>query len=120
MRGLIGSDLFKAMRIIKYAGVQEEIEKIALATADGKPMKQSEVGAKIIISCVTGCSNPKAEAEIWSFLGDLMEISADELKNMEIDALMNKIEELAEYISRYDFADFFKRLSALMGLKQSS
>lgn len=120
MRGLIGADLFKAMRIIKYAGVQEEVEKIALESADGKVLKQSEVGVKIVLSCITGCSNPKAEAEIWSFLADLTGDGADELKNMEIDALMCKIEQLAEYISRYDFADFFKRLSRLISQKQSN
>lgn len=120
MRGLVGADLFKAMRIIKYAGVQEEVEKIALESADGKVLKQSEVGVKIILSCITGCSNPKAETEIWSFLADLTGIDADKLKNMEIDKLMDLIEKLAEYISRYDFADFFRRLSRLISQKQSN
>ena len=114
MRGLIGSDLFRAMRIVKYAGIQEEVEKIALATSEGHPMKQAEVGAKLIIACITGCASPKAEAEIWAFLADLAEIPADELKHMEIDKLMDVIEELTTYVSRYDFASFFSRLSRLI------
>lgn len=114
MRGLIGSDLFRAMRIVKYAGIQEEIEKIALETSEGKQLKQAEVGARFIIACVVGCSNTKAEAEIWSFLADLTEKKADELKNMDLSDLMTEIEALAEYISRYDFVDFFARLSRLI------
>lgn len=120
MRGLIGADLFRAMRIVKYAGVQEEIERIATEASEGHAMKQAEVGAKLIIACIVGCSNAKAEAEIWNFLADLTEKPAESLKTMEINDLMDVIEELAAYISRYDFADFFKRLSRLISQGQSS
>ena len=120
MRGLKGADLFTALRIVKNAGVQDEIQKIALEIAEGKPRNQSQVGAQLIISCVCGCANPKAEAEIWHFLGDLTEMPADQLKDMELDKLMDVVEELAEHISGYDFSNFFIRLSRLISAKSSS
>ncbi|MCR5811170.1 MAG: hypothetical protein K6G34_07215 [Lachnospiraceae bacterium] len=117
MRGLKGSDLFTAMRIVRNAGVQEEIQKLSQEIAAGKKMNQSQVGAQMIIACVCGCANPKAEAEIWNFLGDLTEKPANELKDMDLEDLMKVIEELTEHISKYDFKNFFKQLSRLISAK---
>lgn len=115
MRKLCGEDLFTALRIVKNAGIEEEITKLTVDAKEQLTVRQ--IGAKVIISCICGCSNKAAEAEIWNFLSDLTEIPPMELKAMELDKLMDVIEELAGVISALDFADFFKRLSRLMQTK---
>lgn len=119
MRELKGADLFTALRIVRNAGIQEEIEKITIEVSEGKAKSPKQTGAQLIIACVCGCANPKAEAEIWKLLGDLTEISPAELKEMELDKLMAVIEELSEFISKYDFANFFKQLSRLISARSS-
>lgn len=120
MRGLKGADLFTAMRIVRNAGIQDEVQKIALDIADGKKVTQQQAGAQLIIACVCGCATERAEHEIWRFLGDLTEQKPEDLKNMELDKLMDVVEELSTHISKYDFANFFTRLSRLISVKSLS
>lgn len=119
MRKLIGADLFTALRIVKAAGIEEEIQRIALEASDGKQLDVRRIGAEFIISAICGCANPAAEEQIWTFLGNLMEIDAKVLKSMELDGLMTKIEELMEVIQPEEIGNFFLRLSALTRTKSS-
>lgn len=117
MRKLIGADLFTALRIVKAAGIEEEVQKIALEASDRKQLDVRRIGAEFIINAICGCGNPRAEEQIWIFLGNLMEIDAKALKAMELNDLMTKIEELMEVIQPEEIGNFFSRLSALMRTK---
>lgn len=118
MRKLIGEDVFRALRIVKAAGIHDELQRIALEVSENKrSLDAKQIGADFVITCLCGLGNPKAEAEIWGFLGELTEIPADKLKKMEINELMGEIEKLSEYVTGEELMSFFESLSRLMKIK---
>jgi len=113
MRKLIGEDLFKAIRIVRAAGIENELNN-AILEAQKEKLSAEQTGIRFIVSAVCGCGNEKAEEKIWEFLADLTETDAKKLRKMEINDLMDLIEQLVKEVGAYEFSTFFKKLSQLM------
>jgi hypothetical protein len=71
MRKLKTMDVFAAARIVKAAGIKEEVKRIALEYSDRKEITESyqkQVGAELVISVIDGLSEKKAENLMYEFL----------------------------------------------------
>ena len=114
MRKLKTADLFGAMRVVKAAGVKEEIKRIALEVNEKKEVNQNEVGAELILSIIEGLANQNAEKLMYEFLAGPFEMDADQIGEMPIAELINKIKELGKLESQEGWSNFFKSLGDLI------
>ena len=114
MRELKTCDLFGAMRVVKAAGVKDEIKRIALEINEKKEVNQREVGAELILSVIEGLSEKKAESLMYEFLAGPLEMDAEQIGEMKITELIEKIKELGKMESPEGWASFFKSLGDLI------
>lgn len=114
MRELKTCDLFGAMRVVKAAGVKDEIKRIALEINEKKEVNQREIGAELILSVIEGLSEKKAESLMYEFLAGPLEMDAEQIGEMKITELIEKIKELGKMESPEGWASFFKSLGDLI------
>ena len=114
MRELKTSDVFSAMRVIKAAGVKDEIKRIALEINEKKEVNQREIGAELILSVIEGLSEKKAENMMYEFLAGPLEMDAARIGELTITELIEKIKDLGKLESPEGWASFFKSLAALI------
>lgn len=79
MRKLNTSDLFKALRIMRKAKVDKEIQNI-VNSIGGEEVNEREIGVNALVAAVM--SVPDAEAEIYDFIGGIAE--RDDIASMPI------------------------------------
>ena len=114
MRKLIGRDIFEAFRIMKKAGLKEELQPIIKSLAerikeDGVSIE--DIGISTILAIIEIMTEKKAEQGIWEFLAGPFEMKADEVAELDFSDLMDKFDQLVE---DNDLNRFFTRLSGLM------
>lgn len=117
MRKLKTMDVFAAARIVKAAGIKEEVKRIALEYSDKKEITESyqkQVGAELVISVIDGLSEKKAENLMYEFLAGPFEMKAEEIGNLELSELFDKINELGKLESPEGWTSFFKSLGAMI------
>ena len=117
MRKLKTMDVFAAARIVKAAGIKEEVKRIALEYSDKKEITESyqkQVGAELVISIIDGLSEKRAESMMYEFLAGPFEMTPEEIGNLEIQELFDKIAELGKLESPEGWASFFKSLGAMI------
>ncbi len=113
MRKITTTDLFAAMRLIKAAGVKDEIKKIALQINESKKeINQREVGAELLLSIVEGLAEKKAEASFYEFLAGPFEMDSAEIAALTLDDLFGKFKELGKMMDPEGWQSFFKSLAA--------
>jgi len=116
MRNLKSTDLFAALRITKEIGVKQELKDFAAALASGKinAKTQREMGAELIFGLLGNCGTEAAERAFYDFLSGPLEISTQELREMDLLAFMEKIRDFVEYIDVEAWRAFFQSLASLM------
>ena len=117
MRTLKTTDVFGAMRVVKAAGVKEEIKRIALEWDNKKNITedtQREVGAELIFSVIDGLSDKKSEILMYEFLSGPFEMEPEEIGNLDLTELIDKIKELGKLESPEGWKAFFKSLGDLI------
>ncbi len=115
MRRLKTTDVFAAMRVIKAAGIKDEIKRIALEANEKKEIDVREVGAELIFSIFDGLAEKKAEAMAYEFLSGPLEMSSAEIGELPIAELIEKIKELGKLEDAEGWRNFFKSLGDLIG-----
>lgn len=114
MRKLIGKDIFEAFRIIKKAGLKEELQPLIKSLAskvkeDGVNIE--DIGISTILTIIEIMTEKKAEQGIWEFLAGPFEMAAGDVAELDFADLMDKFDQLVE---DNDLKRFFTRLSGLM------
>lgn len=114
MRKLRVGDAFAGARLIKAAGVKEEITNIIMLVKSGAQVKAEEVGIDLILSVMDGLADTGAEKKMYEFFAGPMEMTAEEINNLEI---MEFIEKIKEFIKEQDmdgWKTFFQSVLKLM------
>lgn len=123
MRKINTADTFAAMRVIKAAGVKDEIKKIALDIEDKRKKKikftsemQKQMGAELFFSIIDGLAEKKAELLMYDLLAGPLEMDPKDISELSIQDLFEKIAELSKMMAPEGWANFFKSLVALIKL----
>lgn len=116
MRTLKSTDLFAGLRVVKAIGVKEEMKEFAQALADGAvtAKTQREMGVELMLGILANCGDKAAEKAFYEFLSAPMEISVEELQEMDLIKFAEAIKELVEYIDMEAWKAFFTSLADLM------
>lgn len=114
MRQLRTHDLFTAMKVVKNLNISEEIKSIAAEMANGKSLKQQEqIGAQLILTVIGNMGDDHAEKAVYNFLSGPFECDPEEIREMELPELREKIREFIELIGIDGWKDFFGSLASM-------
>ena len=119
MRKLNFADIFVAGRIIKklerkekikdiYSKVQEK--KKDISSEEEKETLTEDTGIDVIYAIFTECVESKMENALYEFLAGPFEMKPEEVKNLEIEEVINKFKQLAK---ENNLIDFFKKAGQL-------
>lgn len=110
MRRLQTSDIFSAVRVIKKAGLKEELKPVMEMAAKGK-VRIEDVGMEAMLTIVEAFANKNAEDSMYELLSGPLERPLEEIKTMGLVELAEELKALAEVS---DIKAFFTVLSATM------
>lgn len=107
MKKLVTSDLFKLTRILKEIGIKEELKK--RVGTDEKDLEK--VGADLVFEMLDLATEQKAESMIYDFFSSPFEMTSEEIANLPIAEMIDKLKQLAE---ENDLSSFFSSVAKLM------
>ena len=118
MRKLIFSDIFVAGRIIKKLELKEKLKEIYSKVQEEKKNINDEerenltknTGIDIIYAIFTECVESKMDNALYEFLAGPFELNLEEVKNLEVEEVINKFKQLAK---ENNLIDFFKKAGQL-------
>lgn len=110
MRKLETRDIFAGARIVAAVGVKEELKKMALSQKE-KGKKAEDVGFDLIYTIFEKAAQVGVEYKIYEFLGNLFEVTPEEVASLDPCDCLDKIEEVA---TMKQWKDFFSRAVSLM------
>lgn len=114
MRKLKGSDLFNTLRLIKKAQMKDELLPVIKQLTSGG-MSAEDIGITGILTIIEILTEKKAEQGIWEMLAGPFEMKPEEVADLDLLDLAEKMEQLAK---ENDLKRFFTMLSGLMQTKQ--
>lgn len=94
MRKLKTKDLFVAVRAIKEIGVREEIKKITMKL--DKNTDVNEAGIDVFLAIFEKATEKKSEKVIYDFLSGPFEVTPEEVEEMELFEMIEKLKEIAD------------------------
>lgn len=92
MRKLNFGDSFKAARLIKELNLKEELKEIA----SNQEQDQYESGVEIIYTILEKGTTKDCEQRIYDFLSGPLEITPEEVKELELFEVVDKIFKIAD------------------------
>ena len=107
MRRLKTKDVFAAMRLVKEAGLRDEVKRIALLVRQNKKLKIEDVGSDFIIGAFEGLCSAGAEKKAYIFLSGPFEMEPEEIENMDFMELTKKLKEFSKIESKEEWKAFF-------------
>lgn len=114
MRKLQTHDVFKALRLIRIAGIKEEFEKVARLMQENKQIDASSIGYSVIFGCLEKVSGTEGENAFYDLISGPLEVSPKDVREMDPMDLIKAIEGLKEVISVEEWTNFFKSVSGLI------
>lgn len=124
MRKLQTQDVFKFARIMKSAGLKEEIRSATQkAQMAGKGLTdkeeidkakeeiQSEIGVDILIALMDSCASKDLEEKVYDLLSGVFEVGAEDVKAMSLDTLIEKVKQLAKENNLQNFMNAASRMN---------
>lgn len=94
MKNLSGANLFEAMRLIKEAGIREEVKTLADKITDGASV--NEVGLELLLTLSEKLSEKKIEHLFWELISKNFEMSPEEVKNLDLFDLLEGLMKIAD------------------------
>lgn len=113
MRKLNTSDVFSALRVIKAANIREEIKPVLKRAAAGE-LSIEDVGIDGILSVVEMLAEKRSERAIYEFLASPFEMTADDVSQLDIMELAERVQELGK---ENDLKRFFTYVSGILTKK---
>ena len=121
MRKINTGDTFAAMRVVKAAGIKDEIKRVALDIEDKRKKKikftqemQKQMGAELFFSIIDGLAEQKAELLMYDFLAGPFEMDAKDIAALSIPEIFEKFGELSKMMAPEGWASFFSSLAAMI------
>lgn len=111
MRKLNLGDAFKVARIIKEAGVKDELAKLASKFKNIENANIDEVGFEVILTLISAASSEKVETQIYELIGSIKNIAPSDVKNLDFSELKDFVKDV---IAENDIKSFFNSASKLM------
>ena len=111
MRKLITSDLFCAMRVIKKAGLRDELKPLLLRIEQNKT-DVTDVGVETVLTILETFAEHDAEQEIYKFLAGPFEMAPAEVSELSLEELAKCIKTL---VSENDLTSFFASALGMNG-----
>lgn len=113
MRKLKSTDIFKALRLVQASELKEELKPLIKKFAAGES-EIEDIGFEGILTIISVFSEPKSEKSFYEFLSGPFEMTPEEVANLDIDELINKLEKLKE---ENNLKAFFTYLQGLITTK---
>ncbi len=111
MRKLNLSDAFKVARIIKEAGVKDELAKLAGKFKNIKDADVDEVGFEVILTLISAASSEKVETQIYELIGSIKKMKPEDVKQLDFAELKEFVKAV---VKENDLTSFFNSASKLM------
>lgn len=116
MRKLKTKDIFPFCRLVKALGIRDEIKSIAARANninDAKALAAAQFGSgfDLIFNLFERAASADCEDAVYSLIASLLDVTMDEAKDVEIDALTDVLKEIVDGNS---FLGFFKSAAAAM------
>ena len=108
MRSLQTKDIFSLSRIIMSLGLKDEFKKIA---EKANTNDINAVGYEMFFTIISKCTDEKTEEKIYEFLAGPLEVEVNEIANMDIFVLADKVIQIAD-VNKWKL--FFSRASQLI------
>lgn len=105
MRKLNTSDLFCAMRVIKKAGLREELKPLLLRI-EQEQVDVTDVGLDTVLTMMEAFAEADAEKEIYKLLAGPLELAPEEVARLSLDELADSINTLRR---ENDLTNFFAK-----------
>lgn len=109
MRKLKTSDIPAFCRCLKNIGIKDEIKR--LAQESNTAADAWENGFELIWNIFDLATEKKGEAQLYTFLADIFEMTAKELQDLPVDEFLEGIKQLA---SENNLDGFFSSAAKLM------
>ena len=116
MRKLTTQDVFAALRIVSDLNLKDEVQALAQLANDGK-LSRNEIGAQAFMKVLDLFVSKKAEGRVYEFLAGPFEITPEDVRDLPLMDLAEKLKALAE---ENDIAGFFTLLGGLITPKPST
>lgn len=111
MRKLQTTDVFAALRIVKAAGVADEVKKIARILEEKEKTEAEvsimDIGIEMIVGIMEKLAGTDAEKAFYRFLSGPMEIKEKDIATMDPIELVDKIMEMKDVVDVERWKKFF-------------
>ena len=118
MRKLQTHDVFMALKLIRAAGVKDEVRRIyqivEVKEKEGEKLNIKDVGIEFVLGLMEKLAGTESENAFYELLAGPLEIEAEEIKTMDPLDLIDEVEKLKEVINGERFKRFFKSVAGLM------
>lgn len=117
MRKLQTHDVFMALKLVRAAGVKDEVSRIFKLTEvmekQGKKISIRDVGIEFILGVMEKLAGTESENAFYELLAGPLEIEVEEIKTMDPLDLIEKVQGLQEVIDGERIKNFFKSVAGL-------
>lgn len=116
MRKLNLTDVFRFSRLVKSSGMKDLVSEILHRASEVKAngtVSESDlyaVGIDAFMSILDVAAQKNVESDIYGFLAPVWEMTAEEVANLSIEAV---VQNLRKMFSENDFSTFFERSETL-------
>ena len=114
MRRLNTSDVFAAFRLVKEAGLKDEVKRMALLVEKEEKPDIKDIGVEFLLNVVEGLPSVGAEDKMYKFLSGPMERKPEEIKEMPVLELVEELEGFKDVEDIEGWKAFFKSVAAMM------
>lgn len=114
MRNLSVNDLYEAMRLVKAAHIESEVQNMVALVESNKITDVKQAGMRFLINVLGSMSDGEIQKRTYKLLGGILEINPDSIGDMDPMELVDHLKELYEFIPKEKWTAFFRSLSALM------
>lgn len=114
MRRLGTKDVFSAFRLVKAAGLKQEVEAMALQVNKGEKLDIHEVGISFVVNVIDGLASIDSEKKFYEFCAGPFEMTVEEVEELPFFDLIDKLKELAGMEDKEAWKNFFHSVASLM------
>lgn len=103
MRKIKTKDVFKMARIIKLSGAKDELADTLRASQSSGAGDAGQIGVDLIMTLCSACGSENIEKELYELIGDIAEMKPTEIRDMDLDVLIDLFKEIGELNNLSDF-----------------
>ena len=107
MRKIKTKDVFKMARIIKLSGAKDELADTLRTSQSSGAGDAGQIGVDLIMTLCSACGSENIEKELYELIGDIAEMKPTEIRDMDLDVLIDLFKEIGELNNLSDFFELF-------------